>query len=129
MKIPDRKSRTRLWAPNPSATPATPALARIGPRSTPSSASTVKKASPKMTIEAMLFSTAPIVSARSRRRSATRAPDASTSTVPRRFSASRSCSLESLAFFTTRVMARETSQRITTAPRRMAMMRRGVPTR
>src|SRR6266498_2108269 len=34
MKNPDRVSLTRLWAPKPSATPATPALARNGARGT-----------------------------------------------------------------------------------------------
>ena len=37
MKMPDRKSLTRLWAPKPMATPAMPAPAMSGPRLTPSS--------------------------------------------------------------------------------------------
>ena len=37
MKMPDRKSLTRLWAPKPRATPAMPAPAMSGPRATPSS--------------------------------------------------------------------------------------------
>ena len=41
MKIPARKSFTRLWAPKPSATPAMPAPAMSGPRLMPSSPRTV----------------------------------------------------------------------------------------
>src|SRR5690625_7919127 len=42
MKIPDRKSLTRVWAPKPSATPTIPAEARRGATETPNSAKTIK---------------------------------------------------------------------------------------
>ena len=75
MKTPDRKSVTRLRAPKPIATPATPALASSGARLIFRIGSTVSAAVPMITKEATLRSTEPIASLRCRRRSAlTRKP-------------------------------------------------------
>src|SRR5579884_2046939 len=68
MKMPLRKSRTRLCAPKPIATPTIPAPATIGPRATPSASSTLMSAIAHTTTATMLASSAPIVSARCARR-------------------------------------------------------------
>ncbi|CAG6393232.1 hypothetical protein SCOCK_20263 [Actinacidiphila cocklensis] len=70
MKTPDRKSVTRLRAPKPIATPATPALASSGARSIFSTDRTVSAAVPRMRNDATLLSTEPIASLRCLRRSA-----------------------------------------------------------
>ena len=69
MNIPFRKSFTTFCAPKPSATPTTPALAMSGPRSKPSSASTIDVATVNTVMEVTLRSTEPMVSVRWRRRS------------------------------------------------------------
>ena len=68
MKMPERKSFTRLWAPKPSATPAIPAPAMSGPSWTPNSPRTTSTTRVPMTALAMLRRTAPMVSARCRAR-------------------------------------------------------------
>ncbi|CAG7626535.1 hypothetical protein SBRY_20272 [Actinacidiphila bryophytorum] len=70
MKTPDRKSVTRLRAPKPIATPATPALASSGARSIRRTDRMVSAAVPRMTKDATLLSTEPIASLRCLRRSA-----------------------------------------------------------
>ncbi len=70
MNTPERKSVTRLRAPKPMATPATPALASSGARSIPSTDSTVSAAVPMTRNEATLRSTEPIAWERCLRRSA-----------------------------------------------------------
>ena len=69
MKIPDRKSRTRLCAPKPMARPRTPALARTGARFRPRSPAMVTAAIPKMSTDAALRRIEPRALARCRRRS------------------------------------------------------------
>jgi hypothetical protein len=68
MKMPEMKSRTRFWEPNPTATPTIPAPAISGPRSTPTVPSAISPARVQMPTEATLFSRAPTVSARWTRR-------------------------------------------------------------
>src|SRR5665647_81493 len=64
MKMPLRKSLTRLCAPKPNATPTTPADARSGPSGRPNVDMTVSSARVKMTNVDVLLRTAPIVPAR-----------------------------------------------------------------
>ena len=68
MKMPDRKSLTRVWEPKPSATPMMPALARTGPMSRPSSLSAIVTTIAAITPEVMLLSRLPMVLARCTRR-------------------------------------------------------------
>ena len=68
MNMPDRKSRTRFCAPNPTAMPSTPAEASIGASATPNSASTITNATSRTTAETIERSTEPIVWARCARR-------------------------------------------------------------
>lgn len=70
MKTPERKSVTRLRAPKPMATPATPALASSGARLIFRTESTVRAAVPMITKEATLRSTEPMASERCLRLSA-----------------------------------------------------------
>jgi hypothetical protein len=70
MKTPERKSVTRLRAPKPMATPATPALASSGARLMPSTDSAVSAAVLMTPKEATLRSTEPIACERCLRRSA-----------------------------------------------------------
>jgi hypothetical protein len=65
---PERKSLTRFWAPKPIARPSTPALARIGATSIPTSESTITTAMPNTTVVVMLFSSEPRLLARWARR-------------------------------------------------------------
>ncbi len=74
MNIPDRKSRTRFCAPNPTASPTIPAEARIGDRLMLNSASTITAATVPMTTEAIERSTEPMVRARCALRSAALTP-------------------------------------------------------
>ena len=69
MKIPDKKSRTRLCAPKPMARPRTPALASTGARFRPRSPAMVTAAMPKMSTDAALRRIEPRALARCRRRS------------------------------------------------------------
>ena len=55
-KIPDRKSLTSVWAPNPSATPTTPALASSGLMFRPISVSTASSATLNTTTVVVLRS-------------------------------------------------------------------------
>ena len=71
MKMPARKSFTRLWAPKPRATPASPAPAISGARLMPSSPRIVMPAMAQITTEATDRSTTPSVSARADARSDT----------------------------------------------------------
>jgi hypothetical protein len=64
MNMPDRKSRTRFWAPKPSATPTMPAEARTGPSATPNSARIITTAIAPTRTELAERSTEPIVRAR-----------------------------------------------------------------
>jgi hypothetical protein len=64
MKMPERKSLTRLWAPKPRATPAMPAPAMSGPRATPSSPRIMMTAIVQMTVVAIERRTRPRVWAR-----------------------------------------------------------------
>jgi hypothetical protein len=64
MNMPDRKSRTRFCAPKPTATPTMPAEARIGPRATPNTSSTMIAAIVSTITEIVERSTEPIVRAR-----------------------------------------------------------------
>ncbi len=64
MKMPDKKSRTRFWAPNPTATPTIPAPAKSGPNWNPSSPNAIRTATVQMTNAATLPRSAPTVSAR-----------------------------------------------------------------
>ena len=67
MKMPDRKSLTRLCAPKPMATPAMPALARIGPMST-NSLRIIVPTTATTTALMMLLNRLPMVRARCTRR-------------------------------------------------------------
>jgi hypothetical protein len=126
--MPDRKSRTRLCAPKPSATPATPALASNGPIGMPSLSSTVTNAMPKMTNVATLRSTDPTVSARWPRRSETNAPAAPASTRELLRSCGSSARFAAVAAReTTRSIARCTSHRMTSEPSTMPAICSGVP--
>ena len=69
MKIPARKSCTRFCAPNPMATPRTPALASTGARFSPMSPRIMTAAMPKMVSDAALLRIAPSAVARCCRRS------------------------------------------------------------
>ncbi len=119
MKTPERKSVTRLRAPKPMATPATPALASSGARLIWSTESTVRAAVPMITKDATLRSTEPMASERCRRRSAltSRPPSA----VPSTAWAVRFMRAISL------VMPRRISDRSTTAITMIRMMRRPLP--
>jgi hypothetical protein len=64
MKMPDRKSRTRLCEPNPSATPMIPAPAMSGPRLMPNSPRTMKMATVQIANDARLRSTVDSASTR-----------------------------------------------------------------
>src|SRR3712207_8684298 len=66
MKNPDRVSRTMLCAPNPSATPATPALASSGARFTFRLLSTSRNASVQIATTALVDSALVRVEARRR---------------------------------------------------------------
>ena len=83
MKTPERKSLTRLCAPKPIATPATPAEASRGPSGMPTSAMIVSTASVATTKVTMLRSSDPIVSTRCWLRSLA-SPVADASTRPAR---------------------------------------------
>jgi hypothetical protein len=64
MKKPLMTSRTRFWAPKPTARPTTPALARMGATATPSSLSTISSAITQMTMTMAWRSSRTRVSAR-----------------------------------------------------------------
>jgi hypothetical protein len=71
MKKPDKKSRTRLWAPNPRAAPMTVAPARMGVRLIPSAPRIMRPAMVHTTARQRLVMSAPMVSTRSEARGET----------------------------------------------------------
>ena len=83
MNMPERKSRTRDCAPNPSAIPAMPAPAIRGARLIPSVSSTDSTAIDQITMVMRLRTTAPIVSARWVRRACDIGPVSTSATPPR----------------------------------------------
>ena len=123
MKMPDRKSLTRLCAPNPSATPPTPAEASSGPSGRPSSPITVRIAIAEMANVDVLLRIAPIVAARCRCRSDAEpvATDSTRAARPgvRRSRSSARCTVPR----TTRSIDRCSSHRSTTAPMTVTRMR------
>jgi hypothetical protein len=136
MKIPARKSFTRLWAPKPMATPARPAPAMSGPRLMPSSPRIVMRARPQITNDATERSTAPSVAARAADRSDT-APVESTEsgrTAPtlvvrsRRFSRRLVFCSPTMAP-TKRPMARRTTQLVAAATSSTITMEIGLANR
>ena len=64
MKMPDRKSRTRFWAPKPTATPTMPAPAISGPRLSPSSERAMRAAMVSTVADTTLRNRAATVSTR-----------------------------------------------------------------
>ena len=122
MKMPLRKSLTRLCAPKPSATPTTPAEARSGPSGRPNVDMTVSSARVTMTNVEVLLSTAPIVPARwalrvwSRPMAFARTRDARPGVWLRR----RAARVRALP--TTRSIARWSTHRSSIAPTSVPMM-------
>src|SRR5688572_24102633 len=114
MKIPARKSLTRLWAPNPRATPATPADVSSGPSGMPRSAMTVSTASVATVKVTMLRSSDPTVSTRWRWRSVA-SPAALAITRPVRLDSARRRADLDVMVVTTRSMSRRSTQTATTA--------------
>jgi hypothetical protein len=127
MKMPERKSLTRLWAPKPRATPPTPAEASTGPSGIPMIDMTVRTVTVATTNVTMLRRIEPIVRVRCRCRSWA-SPTAPARTRPARLGSCASrwaCRL--VAVSTTRWMSRSSSQRATRANARMTTMSRGSP--
>ena len=120
MKMPDRKSLTRLWAPKPMATPAMPAPAMSGPRFTPSS--------PRIIVTAIVqMSDAGDRRAAPGPASGPGPPTAATATRCRRWRPgpgacrlrSRSCARGSAILLVSRLIARRTSTLATNATARI----------
>src|SRR6478735_2717805 len=122
MNTPERKSLTRLCAPKPSATPATPADASSGASGMPSRAMIVSTARVTTTKVTMLRSSDPTVSTRWRWRSLSN-PAALARTRPARpDSASRWADFEVIVT-TTRLISRRSSQRLIAARTMVARIR------
>ena len=114
MKTPDRKSLTRLWAPKPSATPATPADASSGAMGMSSRSMTVRAARVTTTAVMMLRSSEPTVSTRWRWRSPA-SPVAVARARPARPDSARRCADFEVMVRTTRSISRRSSHRATPA--------------
>ena len=122
MNTPDRKSLTRLCAPKPSATPATPAEASNGPRGMPSSAMIVRMASVATVRVTTLRSSEPTVSTRWRWRSLSR-PVALASTRPARPDSARRRAEREVIVATTRSMTRRRAHSAVMAMTMVSRMR------
>src|SRR6476661_6497455 len=128
MKIPDRKSLTRLCAPNPRATPPTPAAASTGARLIPTMSSTVRMATNATMKVTTLRSSEPIVRVRWRCRSWA-APVAWASTrLAREVSPVRRASDFAIVAVTTRPIERSNNHRITIAAITVITTLSGAPT-
>src|SRR5262249_8746344 len=128
MKMPDRKSLTRFCAPKPNATPAIPAVARIGARLMPSSLRTSIDVSPSMVNETMLRRIEAMVSARCRRRSDSSVVCSSTALARSRSGRSRAGAVTPLTWVS-RVIVRLTNPRRTRATSTISRIRAGLPPR
>ncbi len=133
MKIPARKSLTRLCAPKPRASPRIPALATIGAMSTPTSARTMVVTTARITPVMRLLRRLPIALARCTRRVATATSrgavwPAAPRVPPSESRPTRSGRTPCSALRTSRSTVRCRRKRIRTATARMPMMTRGLPT-
>ena len=126
MKMPARKSFTRLWAPKPMATPAMPAPAMSGPRFTPSSPRMMVTAIVQMTALAMPRNTVPSVRARAAERSESEPLSSTAAGARRRRLRSRSCDSGAAILLVSRRIARRTSRLATNAASSTSRMWAGV---